>query len=993
MTAPTAEGSAPAPTPGARGSSAPALLAVSALFVVSGATGLAYEVVWFKRFTQVWGASSLATAAVVACFLFGLGLGARLFGRLADRTRKPLLVYAACELGIAVLAVAAHFAVGALLPISAWAYGALGDSPVLFALVRFAVTFLVLGPPTVLMGATLPLLVRQLTAAGATPGIATAWLYFANSLGAALGAWAAGFHLLPVLGLVRTNALVAAVNVLVALLAWGLVREVPEARPEPRADAGDREGSGRWLARRLLVAAFLTGAASIGLQMVWTRSLAVLVGGTTYAFTAIVSVFILGIAAGSLAYRMVVRETTPSAVVIGVACLGIAVTTLVGHVLQVPIAALVGQVRELRADLGMNAFVCVAASAAIEGGPTFFMGVLFPALVAHAGAGRQRAGRTVGRLYAWNTVGSILGATVTGVLLLPALGSYGTVLLALCAYVAVVFVLFPPTPRELHPVPLSLGAAVAAVVLGGGALAAPDELDRKIVNMGSYLYGPGIFRDARESELLLFREAPTANIMVLALDGTERPDVPIDRLVNIRTNGKVDGGNAADVRTQAGTGLLPRLLRPDASEVLVIGFGTGTTAGASLLFEGTRVDCCEIEEAVVDASPFFHDVNYRPELSTRYRTILEDGRNHVQSTDSTYDLVLSEPSNPWIAGIANLYTREFYETVRGRLKPGGMLGQWIQTYQFSAAEFSLIVNTIRAVFPHTVLLRIDDSDLMMLASATPILPDRATADRAQERVDATPAVGGALAELFGTSDVRVLFLRHLALDGEGLERFVRSETQTAINTDANLRLEFDAPLRLFTTPTRAEHVITGVLGALDMTHYHRLVSSMGWTRSSLEALYWLRAYFANHGDVAKLVGIADLAEVYSPDVPAFLGDVLQFRPPDDPSELAVGLRRLGRFSVPELRRVADGYREAGDAVRAALALEELARLAPYSAGVYAALTVVYDRLGRVEEADRAAERAEELDPANELIMGMVERRRELRSGAEPGTGVPAAPGE
>ncbi len=946
-----------------------ALGLVSVLFVLSGATGLAYEVIWFKRFAQVWGASSPSIAAVVACFLFGLGLGARLFGGLADRVRRPLVIYAVCELGIAVLAVAAHFEIGWLFPISAWAYSTFSDSPLLFAIVRFAVTFLVIGPPTILMGATLPVIVRQFTAAGSSLGSATSWLYFANSLGAAAGAWMAGFHLLPALGLVWTNSLVAGLNVLVAWGAWvvaGELGDVPRGSERPRPAL---------LPRPLAAVAFLSGTAAIVLQMVWTRNLSVLVGGSTYAFSAIVCVFILGIAAGSLAHRLLVRDDTPMGPVIGVACLGVVATTLLGRMLHDPLLLLVGQLSTLRTDPGFNAFVCVGASLAIEGLPTFFMGVLFPALVQHSRSGRDRAGSAVGKLYAWNTVGSILGATTTAVVLLPWIGSFGATIAALFAYGAVGLILFPPT-RDVRPVPVVLAGGTLALAVLAVLFMRPTGEELKRFNMGQFLYGPFVYDTfGRDSELLFFEEAPTSNVMVLALDGEGRDDVGVPRLVTVRVNGKVDGGNGTDVITQAGTAYIPRILRPDATDVLVIGFGTGTTAGASLLFEGTRVDCCEIERAMVDASPFFHEINHQPELSPRYTTIVEDGRSHVQSAEETYDLIISEPSNPWMAGIGNLYTVEFYRAVRKRMKPGGLLAQWIQAYQLSADEFALIVNTVQQVFEHTVLVRIDDQDVMILASPLSVVPDRATVDRAQALVDATPAAAADLERLFASSDVRSLLLAHLVLDRAGLERVVLSQGQSEVNTDANLRLEFDAPLRLFDVEVDAETtVIRTILEAWNAELLYRMIGDWGWTDVQLESLLALRHYYFTNDQRRASAELAEFALTYT-DSPEFLADKLLLLPPTDPDELVAGFRRLGGLSIPELQRVAVALGQAGDSQRASFALEELARRMPSSAAIHSSLAVVYDYLGRFDEANRMAQRAFELDPRNEVTLKMLETRR------------------
>ena len=266
----------------------PSLLLVSVLFLASGGTTLCYETVWLKRFGQVWGSSALSLATVVACFLFGLALGARLAGPLADRLRRPLLVYGICEVGIGLLALAVPWQQEWIARVVAEMYPLLeGRPPELFS-VRILLTLAVLLPPCVLMGATLPLLVRLLTLAGRPIGTASSWLYALNALGAAAGAYLAGFQLLPLLGVSGTNRTAAALGIAIGLAAIFLDRRPRSGAIPSTAELAPPHGQ----ARGVLVAAFLAGFGSLVLQMTWARELALLVGGTTYATSARYKAFI-----------------------------------------------------------------------------------------------------------------------------------------------------------------------------------------------------------------------------------------------------------------------------------------------------------------------------------------------------------------------------------------------------------------------------------------------------------------------------------------------------------------------------------------------------------------------------------------------------------------------------------------------------------------------------------------------------------------------------
>lgn len=759
---------------------------VAVLFAVSGAAGLAYEIIWFKQFSQVWGSSALSLAIVVACFLFGLGLGARLIGGRADRFARPLRAFALCELGIGLFGLLTRWELSRLGAVMAHGYGVLEGAPMLQALVRVAGCLLIMGPPCVLMGATLPILVRAFVAQGDHVGSASAWLYAFNTLGGALGVWVIGFALLPAYGIVWTNGLVVTTNFAIAVVAWCAARTVPPAQPASRIEAA----VGRKARRGMGAAALLMGGGSLILQMVWARELSLLLGGSTYAFTALLAIFIAGLGAGSLAFKLLRPDDDALQTMIPLGALLLVASTVAGLMASPALARWVGELRPLRVNGSVNALLCAGTAAVLQGVPTLVMGFLFPALV-HLARGASGAAKTVGTIYAWNTAGGVLCALATAPLLLPAVGGRGATTIALAAYLAAVSVLWFGRGLAAQPRALALGA-LAAVLLAGWSLGwRPDP---RLTNLGLYLYGSEAYADPlRDTRLVFFQEGATSNVMVV----NERPGDGSAGSLTIRVNGKVDGGSEGDMRMQLGLAWLPQLLRPDARDIFVIGLGTGTTAGASLQFRNTTVECAEIEPAVVAASAAFHDVNFRPQESPRFRLIQGDGRAHLSGSTRRYDLILSEPSNPWIAGIANLYTREFFSLARDHLNSGGMLAQWIDLYSNSPHELGLIVRTARSVFAHTVLLEPQPGDTILLASMLPIIPSREGVDRAQELVDSHPRVKEMLLRHFGMGAVRPLFLAHILLDEQGLTNLLDSIGGSGLNTDLNLRLEFDAPRNLW----------------------------------------------------------------------------------------------------------------------------------------------------------------------------------------------------
>ncbi|HVR82848.1 MAG TPA: fused MFS/spermidine synthase, partial [Planctomycetota bacterium] len=478
------------------------LWAAVTLFFVSGATGLAYEVLWFRRFSHIWGASTLAMGTVVASFLLGLGIGAHLLGRRADAMKSPLRGYGWCEGGIAVFALLIPFECALLSAIASRLYPALHGSPLLYTFVRGLLTFLVIGPPCILMGGTFPLLVRQFVSGdvGPTAGL----LYAVNTVGAALGCYLTGFHLLPWLGLTGTNGVAALLNLGVAAAAIVLARRLGSAPPIPRETPPGAPAPGIPSSGALFGAAALSGFAALLLQMVWTRQLCVLLGGSTYALTATLFVILLGIGGGSLLFRVILPKLRDPASAAGVALGLLVLSAGATRLLVPPLTFAVGLAGPLRSLEVGNAAVCVSASAAIELLPSIGMGFVFPLLVHLTRCGTTNAGRAVGSVYAWNTAGSIFGASATAPVGLALLGGAWTTATGLALYFVSALLLLPLRGRRA----IGVLAGVSLLSIAGIALAA-RKLDPRITDQGMYLYG---YRDPDRREVIYFKEGASCNV-------------------------------------------------------------------------------------------------------------------------------------------------------------------------------------------------------------------------------------------------------------------------------------------------------------------------------------------------------------------------------------------------------------------------------------------------------------------------------------------------
>ena len=891
-------------TPASHGPPLRSLL-LALLFVLSGATALTYEVLWFKRFAHVWGSAPIAMAAVVASFLLGLGIGAQRIGILADRLPRPFRAYGWCELGIGLLALAVPLELGLLTALEAWFYPWVAEHPLLGAFLRCALTFLVLGPPCILMGGTLPLLVKAYASLGAGVGRSTGALYAFNTLGAALGAYLAGFHLLPAWGIGTTNLVAVGTNLAIGVAALGLARTFPVVAPAP---AGDAPQATRRAGIGLVPAmAWTLGCAALVLQIVWMRQMALVVGGSTYAFSAVLVVILLGLGLGSLIYRMafdgVEDRDRLGGLVRGLLTV-LVLASLLGQLALGPVSDLVGTVVELRASALHNAAVCMAAAVALAFVPALAFGCLFPVLVrAHFRAAGSE-GRTVGAISWWNTFGCLVGATLTPLVLVPTLGTdvAAAAALILCAGVVGASARLGSVVR---PAAFGLAAGLGLVVV----LAATRDRDPLRLNLGAYSYGytPA---EERVQELLFFREGRACNVAV-----TDNPNRAL------RLNGKVDAGDAADMPTQLSCAYLPRFLRPWARDTLVLGFGSGVTCGAALLFPDSSVVCCEIEEEVFHAGRYFEHVNHDPAASERFSIRFLDGRSHLQGTRERYDVIISVPSNPWMAGIGNLFTRSFYRAAQDRLRTDGLFVQWVQTYEMPAEDYAMVLRTIGSVFKNCGILRIDDLDTLVVASDGDLLPSTAGLEKAQAMVDASPAVGQDLGRYFGTRSVSRLLARHFLVSPRGLRGLLERQGGRELHTDDNLRLEFDSARRLFHyTPETDALVLEGFDPAWQRILHGRVPDP--------EALLAEWTGLHRRLEEAGVTGAGELVEAgyqLAPDNPYFLlHDTLQ-RDELEGEELRARVNQLAEISSSLTNRLGGYFWQDGDHARAELVYRTHAR--------------------------------------------------------------------
>jgi predicted membrane-bound spermidine synthase len=765
---------------------------VFACFFLSGAAGLAYQAIWFRQLQSLFGVTAQALAVVVAAFMGGLAAGSFVFGRIADRHPRPLRLYALLEIGIAVAALGVTPLLALVERLYVVLHPALADSGPALAGVRALLAALSLALPTILMGGTLPAL-AVLVRGGEPDAAATrgdlARLYGINTAGAVAGTALVGFVLLERFGLRTTTLVAAAANLAIGLGCYWLggarvrpAAAAPGAAPTaPPLDAALARGVG-W-------AFAISGALALANEVAWTRVLTQIIGSSTYAFSLILCAFLAGIALGSL----IVGRLRAGDGVWGFAVAQLAIAA--GAALVLPVFVRLpdlqlrafAHVRDLDAVMALQFALCVAVVLV----PTLAMGATFPLAASAVARGRRDIGDAVGRLYAGNTVGGIVGSLAAGFGLLPWLGTQRTLVVVLLANVVLAAALFALLARRGRlPRRRTLAvaaAATAAVVIG---LATP-AWDPYALDAGVAIGGPATLRGdpslrtrdiARGSDILFYREGRNANISV-------RKD---ETQFYLKTNGKTDGTSVGDMPTQLMLGLLPALVHPRPEHGLVIGLGTGASARAALRPPDlARLDVVEIEPVVVEAAQrFFGEVNAGLFTDPRARIVLEDARAFLRTSRERYDFIVSEPSNPWIAGVASLFAVDHYRRCAERLDDGGIVAQWLQIYAMDPDLVRMVLASMHVVFPHLQVWSFHHGDLIVLASRTPLPPfDVAAVDA---RLDAW-GVRAQVHDVLGGASAAGL-LGFFVLGSEEAAAFAAG---AALNTDDRPRLEFAAPRSLY----------------------------------------------------------------------------------------------------------------------------------------------------------------------------------------------------
>ena len=832
-------------------------------FFFSGVAGLIYEVVWTRMLTQIFGNTTYAIATVLSAFMAGLAIGSYVFGQIADRGKNDFLLYGILEAGVGVYGFFIPWLFHLGQKLYAPIYGINASYPFLFNLLLFCLCFVLLVFPTLLMGATLPVLSRFYVRSLGQLGRRVGDLYATNTLGAVMGCAFAGYVFIPMLGMRRTVYLAAGINLLIAVLILIVDRlrnkeplEIAPAAedvPAPVVSTGERPS---WLGWVVLGSFSLSGFASLIYENAWTRALSLVIGSSVYSFTTMLVTFLVGLALGGFIYARLVGDRDVRLSAFGLIEIWVGLAALVTIPLFERLPLLFVRLLHAFGD-SFNVFLSlqVFLSGMVMFLPTILLGLTFPLVARLFTQSLYRVGSGVGSSYAANTLGAILGSFVGGFILIPNIGVENSIVVGvvLNLFIGCLLILADTKISMLPRLAVGLAVLIVAVLIPFRV----PHWDRHILTSGVTIYTDRYealptdslrLEEMKRDDVLYYKEGLTVTVSVHRIPGSD--------YIYFKSNGKIDG-SYGDALSQLMTSYIPMMLHPTAERAVVIGLGSGMSAKALATFPNLKeIEVLEIEPAMVGASKFFNraevklrslpsgvalpegassriqydakekklvykgvmepaertklmklseDHNYRGAIDTLYRrarnsrhqNVLEDkrvrviptdGRNYILATPKYYDVITAEPSNPWIAGIANLYTREFYQVINAKLKDDGIFAQWFHNYSMSPDDFRMVFRTFVEAFPYVSLWGMKESDFLLVGSKREHRFDYAAL---KEIYKNNPTLRSDL-DYLGLSDIYAVqgFFR---MDRNAFLAFSKGAD---INTDDGAELEFSAPKNL-----------------------------------------------------------------------------------------------------------------------------------------------------------------------------------------------------
>jgi spermidine synthase len=773
-------------------------------FFLTGVTGLVYELVWVRMLILTFGSTQFAVTTVLTTFMAGLAIGSLLFGRMIDRYEHPLRVYGILEMVLGGYCIVTPLIFSAIQSIYLSLFSGGGVQYAAFNPIQFLLAFGGIILPSILMGGTLPVLTKYFTLKREEIGFKVGILYAINTLGSVVGCLATGLFLLYLLGVTSTIYLAGVVDIVIGAVIITLSRRsMPSRRQaastlQPEEVVPEINGGGEVAAlitpatSRIVIAVFaVSGFAALAYEVLWTRIFSLIIGSSIYAFTIMLATFLFGIGVGSIVFAPFIDKRKKPLLWFAVLelIIGIAALLAVPLYKKLPFIFL-----SLHSTFSQHFWLFLIAQfllcAAVMVVPTLCMGAIFPTVSRIYTRGLDSIGQKIGNIYFFNTAGAIAGAFVGGFIMIPTIGVQPAILLtaAISTALGLLLLLISPVKR----VKRFVSAGIIAIFFTTFLYNTPSW-SMMVMTMGAYvnpiekraleaLQGTGAY-----GELLFYREGINAIITVRReADG---------RTISYQSNGKYEARSVDSKPGKAWSllGHLPMLFSDNAERALLVGIGSGITLGSMEQYPLKEIDVVEIEPAVVEAARFFSAANNNALDDPRVTIHTTDGRNFLLTGKKRYDVIVSAVSDPWITGVSNLFTEEYFREVRNRLSEKGVVALWFQNYRISTDDLKIGLNTFASVFPHVSLWvhYAGTSDMIVIGTNHPhsLNMDELTGMMSQERLRRDFA----RIEMTNPYDILNLFL----MGNSDIRRYTQG---APLNRDDKPILEFALPKLLYTNP-------------------------------------------------------------------------------------------------------------------------------------------------------------------------------------------------
>lgn len=840
-------------------------------FFFSGATGLTYEVVWTRILNLIFGHTTFAVSTILSAFMGGLAIGSYIIGQWLDnqyekhkQSQKQLSlihIYAILEGGIALSAL---FSLPAFKFIEIIFINIMADfSPPFYimSLIRFVLCFIVLLIPTTLMGGTLPVISKFLIQNPIDKKSKFALIYAVNTFGAVIGTVATGFFLLPKLGITYTIWIAVIINTVICAFFLSIKRVDIKSGLNITGTEENAKPYSRTLtldSRLLITIAFLTGAASMLFQIGWTRTLSLAIGSSVYAFTTILTIFLLGIAVGSFIMRFLPSNKFSIKFNLGGILLLLGISAIAVHPLIGELPYFVVRFFKIVAPSFTSALLLnFLFSFAVVFIPTLFMGMALPQLVHIFTEDIHEFAKGIGIIYSANTIGAICGSFITGFILVPVFGLEITLKIGILIYILTgIFFWVTSAIQQKTPFLLPVSTLLVLLLYWLTFLYLPKW------NKAQLSIGPAIRPQSlqgkskraflsQSGQIIYYKDGINSTVTVHRF-GTHNHE-----LLTVKVNGKPDASTSnenqaeqTDMPTQYLLGYLPLFYHPKPENVAVIGLGSGVTAGsAAQVPDVKRIDCIEIEPAMLEASRFFDKYNHNALSNPKVNAIINDGRTFLLSAKKKYDVIISEPSNPWIAGIANLFSDDFYKIAVSKLSENGIMCQWLQFYALDPKDFRMILATFFKNFPHGSIWLGKNGDTILLGSRHKL---QFNYERVEQLMKNIPSIKSDMENIQIFSPFALL--SHYI--GEK-DIFTKLFHTAKINTDNKPLLEFSAPKYLY---ERENYQMINYHGLFSMknTWWPVLINTPKDIEDNIDQLYMTALALRSNGEPTRAVQLLEL---------------------------------------------------------------------------------------------------------------------------------------